>query len=215
MSIWKDSNRIADLNVHGSNNLTNINPHVYGPVSQLGALFGNNGSPSQFVNFSHSPSQRYVPSSVPQQTAFLPSPFSVTSSFGAPQSQQQQQQYQKQHLNQVFACNASQMAPAASPRFAVARAQAFAHSPSQMAPAASPRFGVAMAQQQQQTQLFTPNLILPGGLPGMPQQSSPGQLQGNHSLQDYQMQTMLLEQQYVSPGTNSMFYCKVFARHLY
>jgi hypothetical protein len=202
MSIWKNSNRIADLNVHGSNNLTNINPHVYGPVSQSGALFGNNGPPSQIVNFSYSPSQRYVPSSVPQQTAFLPSPFSVSSSFGAPQSQQQQQQYQQQHLNQVFACNASQMAPAASPRF-----------------------GVAMARQQQQAQLFTPNLMLPGGLPGMPQQSSPGQLQGNqsspgqlqgnHSLQDYQMQTMLLQQQYVSPGTNSMFYCKVFARHLY
>jgi hypothetical protein len=171
--------------VHASNNLTNINPHVYGPVSQSGALFGNNGPPSQFVNFSYSPSQRYVPSSVPQQTAFLPSPFSVSSSFGAPQSQQQQQQYQQQHLDQVFA-----------------------RSSSQMAPAASPRFGVAMAQQRQQTQLFTPNLMLPGGLPGMPQQSSPGQLQGNHSLQDYQMQTMLLEQQYVSPVPTQCFTAK-------
>jgi hypothetical protein len=194
--------------VHASNNLTNINPHVYGPVSQSGALFGNNGPPSQFVNFSYSPSQRYVPSSVPQQTAFLPSPFSVSSSFGAPQSQQQQQQYQQQHLDQVFARSSSQMAPAASPRFGVAMAQAFAHSPSQMAPAASPRFGVAMAQQRQQTQLFTPNLMLPGGLPGMPQQSSPGQLQGNHSLQDYQMQTMLLEQQYVSPVPTQCFTAK-------
>lgn len=69
-----------------------------------------------------------------------------------------------------------------------------------------------MAQQQQWTPAFAPNRISPA----MPQQqSSLGQSQGNHVLQDYQMQLILLEQGYVSPGTNSMLYCKVLARHLY
>jgi hypothetical protein len=135
------------------------------------------------------PSNRYVPSFVPQSAGLFGNSAAPPTSRNLSYSNAQSKEY-------------------SPPQQTVFSSSPFSFGSGVGAPQ-SQQARPMLAQQRQWTPAFAPNRISPA----LSRQSSPGQPQGNHALQDYQMQTMVLEQQYVSPGTNSMFYCKVLARH--